>query len=338
MLWWFLFVAIVSLVLAGITVWKGWLRWIDPVSSRYEGWQHHFMNPTSIHILSHNLFMLPWNPSNEESLDAWMEHCLTHDISIICLQEMYGTGQQHLSRLIQRAQERGYINWSVPTPIPWCSTTMLDSGLVILSRFPLDVVHFIPWQESIYADRFCAKGFQHAVLRVQDKVMHVFNVHIQSDYQLEDDDALRIQSRQILQLWHYIAYHTSREEVIVIAGDLNINAIQWSQDCQVEDKRINSTYSLLRRLFGAFQDTLGDPPLVTSSYSVYDRCTGKEVDPEWWETKSNEFDLVRLPRRVDHLWVRLRQGRVTPARVQWIPGCTSDHASVSCRIWLKDQE
>eukprot|EP01028_Stygiella_incarcerata_P005734 TRINITY_DN23844_c0_g1_i1.p1 TRINITY_DN23844_c0_g1~~TRINITY_DN23844_c0_g1_i1.p1 ORF type:complete len:411 (-),score=106.73 TRINITY_DN23844_c0_g1_i1:60-1205(-) len=120
-------------------------------------------------LLSYNIFERPpliHNNSNDyknERLEDFITE-LGH-FDVICLQEMFWFGSGRWSWLADEARKRGFHVYSPPTP--WSALLRLrlvDSGLAILTRFPILNSHFIVFSVGSDVDRFVAKGACAAVL------------------------------------------------------------------------------------------------------------------------------------------------------------------------------
>jgi endonuclease/exonuclease/phosphatase family metal-dependent hydrolase len=123
-------------------------------------------------LLSYNIFERPpfiHNNSNDyknERLEDFINE-LGH-FDVICLQEMFWFGSRRWSWLASEARKRGFHVFSPPTP--WSSLLRLrlvDSGLTILTRFPILKSHFIVFSVGSDVDRFVAKGACTVVLDLE---------------------------------------------------------------------------------------------------------------------------------------------------------------------------
>ena len=64
----------------------------------------------------------------------------------------------------------------------------VDSGTVILSRFPLSDARYVMFERGMYIDKTLEKGVMYCRVQLTDSFhLHVFNTHMQSDYTLHPD-------------------------------------------------------------------------------------------------------------------------------------------------------
>jgi endonuclease/exonuclease/phosphatase family metal-dependent hydrolase len=100
------------------------------------------------------------------------------------------------------------------------SINALNSGLVILSKFPILKGEFIEYRHSnpFTLDTFSEKGFVSVLVDINGKKMRVINTHLQScDFERYDVQALL----QLDELFDYM--ETIYDPYYIIGGDFNID-------------------------------------------------------------------------------------------------------------------
>jgi len=129
---------------------------------------------------------------------------------------------------------------------------LINSGLVIMSRFPIiSVSHHVYAQEEGF-DASASKGVVHAVVfrgNTPNDYLHVFATHLQSDA-----DSVRVRDLQIAALVSFIKNETLFDDhPIIVMGDFNVNGVL--------SERMNSDSDYSRILAPALGSSAIDPPL-----------------------------------------------------------------------------
>ncbi len=137
---------------------------------------------------------------------------------------------------LHRAKSQGYHCFKPPGPSIF-SGRLVDSGLLLLSRFQIVDSAHITYQKATGPDALAAKGCSYikVVLPNSQQMCHVFNTHHQSSYVGKGDnpnashDAAR--KTQFLQLREFIAQKTTADLwPIILMGDFNVNALPTTAD------------------------------------------------------------------------------------------------------------
>ena len=99
---------------------------------------HHIILPRkAIKILTYNIFERPIIKNNEndykqERLDEFIKHFNEYDI--ICLQEMFGSLNTRKDQIIKKAIKAGFFFYADVSPPSFFSKSLIDGGLLVLSR------------------------------------------------------------------------------------------------------------------------------------------------------------------------------------------------------------
>merc|ERR1712216_200055 len=97
------------------------------------------------------------------------------------LQEVVSALSLRRNILINAARQSGLSYSFLPPAPPLVSRHLLDSGLVILSRFPISHSGSMTYKHWCNVDQIMAKGALYAAVEVsQDLSVHVFTTHLQS--------------------------------------------------------------------------------------------------------------------------------------------------------------
>ena len=193
-----------------------------------------------IRILTYNFFCRPPPIKTNESdyKDARSADFLEQidNFDIICFQELFTTLNDRKHRMIREGSKRGlkyYISAKVPS---FFSKYLVDSGLLILSRYPIVENDFYEYYLNISGDSPTGKGVLYAKIEIKKNVyVFLFNTHLQSTY-FEDtqeniDITVQIRTKQSEELINFIynkLTNIPKTEIkkgkIILLGDFNIDA------------------------------------------------------------------------------------------------------------------
>lgn len=100
---------------------------------------------------------------------------------------------------------------------------LVNSGLVILSKYPILSHTFIPFENKtlVSTDALAEKGFLVVFIRIKDKLIYVINTHLQSNNYRND---ISTSIKQWTQLYEYVS---TLKYPWIIGGDFNINISQF---------------------------------------------------------------------------------------------------------------
>jgi endonuclease/exonuclease/phosphatase family metal-dependent hydrolase len=111
---------------------------------------------------------------------------------------------------------------------------LMNSGLVIMSKFPIINVKFYEYQNSnpFSFDYFSEKGFLVATIKIEDKNVKVINTHLQSsDFHRYDKYALS----QINELLKYL--DDIEDDDYIVGGDFNIDIHDFNEVMNNNNKK-----------------------------------------------------------------------------------------------------
>ncbi len=183
------------------------------------------IHSNQIRILTLNCFMRSWGIADDYTTFDYKNERLEELIKsefpkydILCLQEVFATFSFRSHHLVSRAGFKYYI---VPNDPPLWSRKFMDSGLIILSRYPIEEFECVSFTHTgVYSDQFADKGFQYA--KIQD--LHIINTHVQSDYQVNDTLATSVKLHQWSQIKQFMDH--KNKKTWLVCGDLNCNAYE----------------------------------------------------------------------------------------------------------------
>lgn len=194
-------------------------------------------NNEKLKILTWNVQMLPRVGSifssslrklQNERTDWIVEHLIEQDCDIVLLQESfdYSFIEKINSTLINIYPYQ--MNPYKP------SIFKLSNGLMILSKYPIEVKDKITFKGSAQSDIFASKGAVLTKVYFNEDSIFLLNTHLQADYGLDKYCSIRTNQLKDIQ-YRMIKKHFSssyEEEKIILAGDLNIEENRDSDEYQ----------------------------------------------------------------------------------------------------------
>lgn len=165
-----------------------------------------FQHGQSLSVITWNIQKLPWITKSVSCLTDLLDK-----YDIILLQECFMVQIQTLKNLF---------------PTHWISKgflsgpKLLNSGLVILSKYPIVQVQFYPFENSnpYTSDYLCEKGILVATVYVGGKYLYVVNTHLQASYYSPYDPVALEQFAELEKIIKLM-----EKNKYIIAGDFNID-------------------------------------------------------------------------------------------------------------------
>ena len=161
-----------------------------------------------IKVLTYNTYLLG-TKSRGKRFRYFIHHYM-NNYDILCLQEVFYIPYKR--RMIREAKKLGY-NYFATSPFRY----PMDSGLLILSRFPLMKTKFIPFRHGTHMDRFAQKGIITTTVWVNNVRFQLINTHTQAFYNIDDKKAFDVLGLQAIQIENEI----SKSDPVLLCGDLN---------------------------------------------------------------------------------------------------------------------
>jgi len=234
-----------------------------------------------IKILSYNIQRLPHLLREQIDINNF-------DYDIICFQEYFFDLLGSRNRFFDTIEKYNYC-------IPGSNLNyFVDSGLVILSKYKINMIEFVSFKNSCSIDKYSQKGF--LVVKISD--IYVINTHLQSCYNncSRIKDIIDIQLEEIKD---YIIKNKLDKKTCLIIGDLN--------------KEINKIYNFKgSKKIVPLIPTLWDDNCGKFSNST-PICTNINQEPKWYDggfLYSNKYKICnvntkKLDDLADHLAVSL---------------------------------
>lgn len=328
-------VGLVILVVGTVLTLKFWNR-LTGLKTKLPG-EHPSTFPADakLKIMSWNVFLrtgvsqrLGDNDFKEERVEKIVDAIRPYDV--VCLQEACGTANFRIHRLIKMAKRHGFNYAVAPKDPPLFSRSMVDSGLLILSKVPITQTSSRALPIGLGDDAMMHKALQHARL---GPGIDLYNTHVQSDYSIFNDAFENCKQKQ----YTFIADAISRGAsgatgARILCGDLNCNASLTPDRCEEMAKDLGFEGSGI----------LHDQP---TCHVIYDE-SGKEVQTVFYKedaakSKGSRPDPTSPhPRMVDYILTRgvqvLDKAHVVEmdedGGVPDLPTMLSDHLPVACTV------
>jgi endonuclease/exonuclease/phosphatase family metal-dependent hydrolase len=151
------------------------------------------------------------------------------DFDIICLNEAFQFGSHIVDTFINKSAALGFKYVVSGATVPLLSRQVIDSGVLILSKYPILTTDAIVFEPGCSFDAFAAKGAVYAQIAIgPTRKVHVFSSHLQASYgEVTDRDfrVRQIQSIDIRKLISKWANQTNERDLIAVLADLNIDSI-----------------------------------------------------------------------------------------------------------------
>lgn len=197
------------------------------------------INRSDIRLLTYNLFLRPvvhtnGNDYKKERLGDFLDELENYDI--ICLQEVFGFMNNRKSHLIYEAAKRGFYFFAEPPETKLFSTSLMDGGILILSRFEIEKIEFYDYSYGIFIDAAVTKGLLYVKIKVKNTYLHLFNTHLQAAYYTDGENLIHMsfltRKTQIEEMGQYIGKclkeNYSKDsykdgEKVILCGDLNVD-------------------------------------------------------------------------------------------------------------------
>ncbi|KAI9142005.1 Endonuclease/exonuclease/phosphatase [Paraphysoderma sedebokerense] len=213
----------------------------------HDRWHVNHTKPSEVRMLTYNFYIRPpfvaelTGDYKDQRLRMFTDTVL-NDYDILAFQELFGSYSSRRKRFIHAAAERG-LKYSAEGPMGsiW-KGKLVDSGLLILSRYPIVEMNNVMYDAGSTVDKLAAKGATYARIQLSStRHLHLFNTHLQASYSTTpsiSDHSVVTRIAQLTQcidfmktsLSTHIDSIRSGRDVVIFAGDLNINGQQEDQE------------------------------------------------------------------------------------------------------------
>lgn len=193
-------------------------------------------NKSELRVLTLNACLLPHyifqsNGDDNREQRAMLIHQMVQKYDIVLLQETFGTFWCNSWRNIFK---------NVPNMTSLLTIKrhgFVDSGLIILSKYPVIDRLFIPFKKKPLSNKIIDRGFLYCCLKVGDKKVHVINTHLSANEgHIGDKPPSSYREAQINQIMEFKNKLDKENDVWIIGGDFN--------DDNIAKRTFDETYSI----------------------------------------------------------------------------------------------
>ncbi|KAJ3044064.1 hypothetical protein HDV00_003168 [Rhizophlyctis rosea] len=214
---------------------------------------------------------------------------------IYAFSEMFGAYNSRRDRLVSAAKEHGLLYAAHGPERNWWKGRIVDSGLLVLSRYPIASVKRLQYEGGTDSDRAAAKGILYAQILLSPKArLHLFLSHLQSSYVPDDEDdgdnldekgtvirhsEFHVFRKFILRTLRQASRDGSNytDDAVVLAGDFNVNGARFGWQPKVDGLE----YLRMMRIFrGQDEDGEDDDDVKNVVIDVLHASAGEH--PETW--------------------------------------------------------
>jgi len=184
-------------------------------------------------VLSWNIFSLPsilGNKSVDKRAPLIVDALVKNNYDVILLQEAFN--KETIKKLTSELPS-SYPYYTKKPLSRLSNKTLLSSGLMIFSKYPISSLEFYPYKKckALTADCFSDKGILYARLNIRGQLVDVFNTHLQSKKK-----AYKVKIAQLDILNFVMNYKKELNIPQIIAGDFNLDWFKIREQNQLLDK------------------------------------------------------------------------------------------------------
>ena len=269
----------------------------------------------SIRLLTYNIFCRPppVNSNNGDYKDPRIKDFLEQlpNFDIICFQELFTTLNDRKHRIIRKGAKMGLKYYASPRVPSFFSKYLVDSGLLIISRYEIVEDDFYEYYITISGDAVSGKGILYAKIKINDKFLFLFNTHLQSTYYDESqkniDCTIQVRTAQTEELINYIYNKLliiPRDEIkngcVIVCGDFNIDAHD-NKFAKIKYKipnYNNTEYNILKLKLNKLGKAID---LMEKKYNKHLYTFGNNEKEEHDHTLTNKTDY-NMKQTLDYIW------------------------------------
>lgn len=168
-----------------------------------------------LHIAYFNAYCLPYlftDMKYDSEERAKKIVTLIHGYDLVILNEAWTNSAKEVFRKV--------MEYSYDTTKTWYK--FFDSGLMILSKYPIENTDFLLYKNGAGWDWFASKGVIHFTLTVNDKRLVFLTTHLQAGYSDCDQSA---RDSQISELISFVNHYLPNNNDVFFIGDFNVMPI-----------------------------------------------------------------------------------------------------------------
>lgn len=285
----------------------------------------------TLRVFHLNVFWRPWL-LHLGKIEHVSERSLTlskslDEYDVVCLNESFHFGSSIATKFVQVMQTRGFKYVVTSDTVPIFSRFIIDSGLMILSKYPIISANSTTYTRGCSFDGFAAKGAIYAEIQTgPDSHVHLFTTHLQASYDIVSEVDFGVRNSQQKELASFIQRNATDGNPIIVTGDFNIDANHETY-VNASEEFENLLFNLDFRDYERF-DTVCENGLhpITSTEFI------KEPDTISSDTKCLDYIFIFVPRgtMIDYK-SKVNQMFVPNKAYAQI----SDHYALQCDVFFK---
>ena len=173
-------------------------------------------DPDVVNVLAYNTYMLtPPIALSDQGTRAQHIDEAVHDLDAILIQEVFDNSAR-ATLLAQLAPEYPYQTAVVDLP-----NILEDGGIMIVSRWPIEVEQQMIWNDCNTPDCLANKGVMYARINKLGRKYHLFSTHQQA---FNGNDDVAVRNLQMQQFNAFIdAQNIPADEAVIFGGDMNVD-------------------------------------------------------------------------------------------------------------------
>ncbi|KAJ3020945.1 Sphingomyelin phosphodiesterase 2, neutral membrane (Neutral sphingomyelinase) [Thoreauomyces humboldtii] len=234
-------------------------------------------SPNGARVLAYNFYLrpppiqfAPWADYKEDRLSLFIHDSLDQfDIFAMC--ETFGTLTSRRSRLVDAAAQHGIKYWAHGPERNWWKGKMVDSGLLVMSRYPIVKTDTTEYVVGTGPDSWASKGILYTQMLTQDSHgvnsrVHLFVSHLQATYIKNEDgddlysEAATIRLQQFNLFRSYIettlasTTYNASSDAVLMAGDFNVPGAPFGWQPERDSREYIRMIETLRQDNGSIVD------------------------------------------------------------------------------------
>jgi endonuclease/exonuclease/phosphatase family metal-dependent hydrolase len=219
-----------------------------------------------IRVLSYNVFWRPnlirFGKSEWAKERAAILLSKLDDYDVVVLSECFAFVGSPVSSFIAAMKDKGFIYWARTPPVPLLTPCVVDGGLIVFSKLPILDTEVKVFDLLYGLDTWIAKGCVYARIQTGPGThVHLFAIHPQANYRSDLRSCSAVKFTHLRQMMAVVKRKAMDGQPIVVAGDLNVDALA---DAAKQGRTTSEYNRLIQTLtFGMDGYTLQDCLLET---------------------------------------------------------------------------
>ena len=269
-----------------------------------------------IRLLTYNFFCRPppINTNKDDYKDSRLKDFIDQlkNFDIICFQELFTTLNDRKHRMIREGATQGLKYYLTPKVPSFFSKYLVDSGLLILSRYPIIEHDFYEYFLNVSGDATTNKGVLFAKIEIKkNKFLFLFNTHLQASYfddtQANIDFTIKVRAKQTEELINFIyniLLKIPQKDVengkIILAGDFNIDAHdnKFARERYKIPKYNDTEYNIFKEKINKLGKAID---LMKKKYNDHIYTFGNNEKKEYDHVLTGKADL-NIKQTLDYIW------------------------------------